>query len=90
MLIVMSFNAYILISVCLGGLVGHFISTWDNLTFEMDDGMDSPMAAGGAGQASGVGVSTLKASQAASRPDAAKGNAGACGSAYEGGGACCG
>lgn len=29
MLIAMSFNGYILISIVLGGIVGHFVSTWD-------------------------------------------------------------
>lgn len=90
MLIAMSFNAYILISIALGALVGHFVSTWDNLTFEMDDGSGAPIAGGAGGQASGVGAATLNASRAASVPDAARPNVGSCGSAYEGNGPCCG
>lgn len=31
MLVVMSFNAYVFISVVLGTLIGHFIATWDTL-----------------------------------------------------------
>lgn len=44
MLIAMSFNGYILISIVLGGIVGHFVSTWDvfymeaiELNTEFDD-----------------------------------------------------
>ncbi|PWN93063.1 Ctr copper transporter, partial [Acaromyces ingoldii] len=36
MLIAMSYNGYILISIVLGGLVGHFFSTWDTLSFALD------------------------------------------------------
>lgn len=37
MLIAMSYNGYILISIVLGGLVGHFFSTWDTLSFPLDE-----------------------------------------------------
>lgn len=40
MLIAMSYNGYILISIVLGGLVGHFFSTWDTLSFALDDSAD--------------------------------------------------
>lgn len=48
MLIAMTFNGYIIMVICLGGLFGHFISTWDALafTFASDDGPVCPIAAG--------------------------------------------
>lgn len=36
MLMAMTFNGYILLAICVGGLFGHFISTWDALAFDVD------------------------------------------------------
>lgn len=42
MLIAMSYNGFILIAIVLGGLVGHFFSTWDTLSFTLaPDEMDT-------------------------------------------------
>ena len=90
MLIAMSFNAYILISIALGGLVGHFVSTWDNLSFELDDGSDPFIGGSGGGQASGVDAKKISAARAASSPDTAVPSVGPCGAPFEGSGACCG
>lgn len=100
MLIAMSFNGYILISIALGGLVGHFISTWDNLSFEMDSGADAPVAGTAGGQASSIDATLLGAARSANQPDGQQqqqqqqqrpATAGACCStAYEGGASCCG
>ena len=40
MLIAMSYNGYIILSIVLGGFVGHYFSTWDTLTFEMEGSED--------------------------------------------------
>jgi hypothetical protein len=36
MLIAMSYNGYILIAIVLGGVVGHFVSTWDTLSMQYE------------------------------------------------------
>lgn len=66
MLIAMSYNGYILISIMLGALVGHFFSTWDNLSMvltEDDDGSDPYMLVSGGG-AQTSGLNSAKASGA--------------------------
>ena len=43
MLIAMTFNGYIIIAIVLGGIFGHFFSTWDTLgsshLVDLDDGL---------------------------------------------------
>ena len=51
MLIAMSFNGYMLISITLGALAGHYVATWDNVTFEQDS-----LAAAAAATATGTVV----------------------------------
>lgn len=81
MLIAMSFNGYVLISICLGGLVGHFFTTWDFADMPMDDEIDAHNA-GTAG--AGVGATSAIAAQETARKRTAIGGYG------EGSGACCG
>ena len=40
MLIAMSYNGYVLIAIVLGGLVGHFFSTWDTLSMDLEADVD--------------------------------------------------
>ncbi|PWN45998.1 hypothetical protein IE81DRAFT_79638 [Ceraceosorus guamensis] len=60
MLIAMSFNGYILISIVLGGLVGHFFSTWDTLCFELEEQEDPYLlTTGGGAGATGLGSNAV-------------------------------
>jgi Ctr copper transporter family len=84
MLIAMTFNGFIILSIILGGLFGHFVSTWDALAFDLSDADEDPylLATGGGGSQqqkyiTANGRRTLAAGQAA-------------GSSYHASGACCG
>ncbi|UZJ53910.1 hypothetical protein CBS101457_003230 [Exobasidium rhododendri] len=46
MLIAMSYNGYIIIAIVLGGLVGHFFSTWDTLSMQSDTDDDDTQLMG--------------------------------------------
>ncbi len=51
MLIAMTFNGYLILCIVLGGLFGHFVSTWDALAFDLqtiDD--DEELRRGSAGE----------------------------------------
>lgn len=50
-LVAMTFNGYIIMVICLGGLFSHFFSMWNALalTFVSDNGPLCPAAAGKAG-----------------------------------------
>ena len=84
MLIAMSYNGYILSSIVVGAIVGHFVSTWDHLTMELPDqnvpaqiDVSDPyvLSSGEGGQSSGlVGSqvqSAITAKNAASADEAA-------------------
>jgi hypothetical protein len=60
MLIVMSYNGYIIIAVVLGGLVGHFVSTWDTLSLQLDDQDDEDSQLMGQDKYSGKTTALLR------------------------------
>lgn len=91
MLIAMTFNGYLILAIILGGLFGHFVTTWDALAFDMSSTDEDPylLAIGGAGNPAGVNE---LARVAASSPNSARTAAAAKATdqSYHGSGACCG
>lgn len=91
MLIAMTFNGYLILAIILGGLFGHFVSTWDALAFDLSNTDEDPylLAIGGAGNPGGVHE---LARVAALSPNSARTEAAAKATdqSYHGSGACCG
>lgn len=76
MLMAMTFNGYIIMSICLGGLFGHFISTWDSLAFDLSADDDPYLLANGGGIGNpGAAIATERRLVARSQLDRAAGKA---------------
>ncbi|KDN43659.1 Ctr-domain-containing protein [Tilletiaria anomala UBC 951] len=88
MLIAMTFNGYILLSIVLGGFFSHFVSTWDALAFDLASTDQDPyLLANGGGTGAGAGVESLGANGACAATAAA---AKASDQSYHASGVCCG
>lgn len=77
MLIAMTFNGYLIFAIVVGGLFGHFISTWDALAFDLSS---TDITANPVARVSALSPNSARTAAAAKAAD----------QSYHGSGACCG